>query len=97
MYICTDAIFNKYYVCRALDVTLNLAKLCNSRKDEDDEPTNRQGVHIGPDAKKTRETVRKEFREGIKENSHQIIGTYYCSSFFTNRVIHVIKIDMNQA
>ena len=67
-----------YSVChariRVLDVTLNLAKLTNSRKDEDDEPTNQRGVTIGPVAKEARETARKEFREGIKEHTHQIIG-----------------------
>ena len=59
---------------RCLDVTLNLAKLCNSRENEDDEPTNLQGVAIGPVAKEARETAKKEFREGIKEETHQIIG-----------------------
>ena len=55
-------------------MTLNFAKLTNSRKDEDDEPTNQHGVRIGPDAKEARETAKKEFREGIKEETHQIIG-----------------------
>ena len=59
---------------RCLDVTLNLAKLCNSRENEDDEPTNRQGVTIGKDAKERRETAKIEFREGIREETHQIIG-----------------------
>ena len=55
-------------------MTLNLAKLCNSRENEDDEPTNKLGVTIGKDAKDRRETAKKEFREGIREETHQIIG-----------------------
>ena len=57
-------------------MTCNMNKIFNTRKDEEDEPPNAPGVHIGPVAKEARDKAAKEFNEGIKEITHMTISKY---------------------
>ena len=57
-------------------MTCNMNKIFNTRKDEEDEPPNAPGIHIGPVAKEARDKAAKEFNEGIKEITHMTISKY---------------------
>ena len=75
--LCTSEAYSPFHFrIRALDMTCNMNKIFNTRKDEEDEPPNAPGIHIGPVAKEARDKAAKEFNEGIKEITHMTISKY---------------------